>query len=88
MPDELRSPIKHHLVLHRIDPGQGIRFLRPVNRRIAVLLGGADPVDLPYPLGALLTSLADELPLHLIKASVLSTTPGAAHQACGFDLGR
>jgi predicted DNA-binding WGR domain protein len=25
MPDELRSPIKHHLVLHRIDPGQGIR---------------------------------------------------------------
>jgi hypothetical protein len=20
MPDELRSPIKHHLVLHRIDP--------------------------------------------------------------------
>jgi predicted DNA-binding WGR domain protein len=25
MPDELRSPIKHHLVLHRIDPGQGVR---------------------------------------------------------------
>jgi predicted DNA-binding WGR domain protein len=25
MPDDLRSPIKHHLVLHRIDPGQGIR---------------------------------------------------------------
>jgi predicted DNA-binding WGR domain protein len=25
MPDELRSPIKHHLVLHRIDPMQGIR---------------------------------------------------------------
>jgi predicted DNA-binding WGR domain protein len=25
VPDELRSPIKHHLVLHRIDPGQGIR---------------------------------------------------------------
>jgi predicted DNA-binding WGR domain protein len=25
MPDELRSPIKHHLVLHRIDPKQGIR---------------------------------------------------------------
>jgi predicted DNA-binding WGR domain protein len=25
MPDELRSPIKHHLVLHRIDPEQGIR---------------------------------------------------------------
>ena len=25
MPDELRSPIKHHLVLHRIDLGQGIR---------------------------------------------------------------
>jgi predicted DNA-binding WGR domain protein len=25
MPDELRSPIKHHLVLPRIDPGQGIR---------------------------------------------------------------
>ena len=25
MPDELRSPIKHHLVLHRIGPGQGIR---------------------------------------------------------------
>jgi predicted DNA-binding WGR domain protein len=24
-PDEFRSPIKHHLVLHRIDPGQGIR---------------------------------------------------------------
>jgi hypothetical protein len=24
MPDELRSPIKHHLVLHRIDPEQGI----------------------------------------------------------------
>jgi predicted DNA-binding WGR domain protein len=23
--DELRSPIKHHLVLHRIDPEQGIR---------------------------------------------------------------
>jgi predicted DNA-binding WGR domain protein len=25
MPDELRAPIKHHLVLHRIDPEQGIR---------------------------------------------------------------
>ena len=25
MPDELRSPVKHHLVLHRIDPQQGIR---------------------------------------------------------------
>jgi predicted DNA-binding WGR domain protein len=25
MPDELRSPIKRHLVLHRIDPVQGIR---------------------------------------------------------------
>jgi predicted DNA-binding WGR domain protein len=25
MPDELRSPIKHHLVLYRIDPEQGIR---------------------------------------------------------------
>jgi hypothetical protein len=24
MPDELRSPIKHHLVLHRIDPDQGV----------------------------------------------------------------
>jgi predicted DNA-binding WGR domain protein len=24
VPDELRSPVKHHLVLHRIDPGQGI----------------------------------------------------------------
>ena len=24
MPDKLRSPIKHHLVLHRIDPGQGM----------------------------------------------------------------
>jgi predicted DNA-binding WGR domain protein len=25
MPDELRSPIKHHLMLHRIGPEQGIR---------------------------------------------------------------
>jgi predicted DNA-binding WGR domain protein len=25
VPDELRSPIKHHLVLHRIDPEQGIQ---------------------------------------------------------------
>jgi predicted DNA-binding WGR domain protein len=25
MPDELRSPIKHHLALHRIDPVQGVR---------------------------------------------------------------
>ncbi|MFC1456399.1 WGR domain-containing protein [Microvirga arabica] len=25
MLDDLRSPIKHHLVLHRIDPEQGIR---------------------------------------------------------------
>ena len=25
MPDELRSPVKHHLVLHRIDPEQGVR---------------------------------------------------------------
>ncbi len=25
MPDDLRSPIKHHLVLRRIDPEQGIR---------------------------------------------------------------
>ena len=25
MPDELRSPIKHYLVLHRIHPEQGIR---------------------------------------------------------------
>ncbi len=25
MPDELRSPIKHHLMLHRIDREQGIR---------------------------------------------------------------
>ena len=25
MHDEVRSPIKHHLVLHRIDPEQGIR---------------------------------------------------------------
>ena len=25
MPDELRSPIKHHLVLHRINPEQGVR---------------------------------------------------------------
>jgi predicted DNA-binding WGR domain protein len=25
MPDDLRSPIKHYLVLHRIDPEQGIR---------------------------------------------------------------
>jgi predicted DNA-binding WGR domain protein len=24
MPDELRSPVKHHLVLHRIDPGPGV----------------------------------------------------------------
>jgi predicted DNA-binding WGR domain protein len=25
VPDDLRSPIKHHLVLHRIDPEQGVR---------------------------------------------------------------
>ena len=25
VPDDIRSPIKHHLVLHRIDPEQGIR---------------------------------------------------------------
>jgi len=25
LPNDLRSPIKHHLVLHRIDPEQGIR---------------------------------------------------------------
>ncbi len=25
MQDDKRSPIKHHLVLHRIDPKQGIR---------------------------------------------------------------
>jgi hypothetical protein len=25
VPDQLRSPIKHYLVLHRIDPEQGIR---------------------------------------------------------------
>jgi predicted DNA-binding WGR domain protein len=25
MPNELHSPIQHHLVLHRIDPEQGIR---------------------------------------------------------------
>lgn len=25
MPDELRSPVKHYLVLHRIDPEQGVR---------------------------------------------------------------
>jgi len=25
MPDDLRSPIKHHLMLHRTDPEQGIR---------------------------------------------------------------
>jgi predicted DNA-binding WGR domain protein len=25
MPDELRSPVRHHLVLHRIDPEQGVR---------------------------------------------------------------
>ncbi|MBM6584108.1 WGR domain-containing protein [Microvirga sp. BT689] len=25
MPDDLRSPIKHYLVLHRIDPEQGTR---------------------------------------------------------------
>ena len=25
MPDELRSPIKHHLILHRIDSEQGVR---------------------------------------------------------------
>ena len=25
MPDDLRSPIQHQLVLHRIDPEQGIR---------------------------------------------------------------
>jgi predicted DNA-binding WGR domain protein len=25
MPDELRSPIKHHLVLHWIDPENGVR---------------------------------------------------------------
>jgi predicted DNA-binding WGR domain protein len=25
MPDDLRSPIKHHLVLHRIEPEHGIR---------------------------------------------------------------
>jgi hypothetical protein len=27
MPDDLRSPIKHHLVLHRIHPEQGVRRL-------------------------------------------------------------
>jgi predicted DNA-binding WGR domain protein len=25
MPDEFRSPIKHHPVLHRVDPEQGVR---------------------------------------------------------------
>ena len=25
MPDELRYPVRHHLVLHQIDPEQGIR---------------------------------------------------------------
>jgi hypothetical protein len=25
MPDDLRSPVKHHLVLHRVDPEQGVR---------------------------------------------------------------
>ena len=25
MPDEHRSPIKHHLLLHRIEPEQGVR---------------------------------------------------------------
>jgi predicted DNA-binding WGR domain protein len=33
-PDELRSPIKHYLVLHRIDPEQGIRrFCRLMIKR-------------------------------------------------------
>jgi predicted DNA-binding WGR domain protein len=27
VPNELRSPVKHHLVLHRIDPEQGVRRL-------------------------------------------------------------
>ena len=30
MPDELRSPIKHHLVLHRIDPAEGEAYIRTV----------------------------------------------------------
>jgi predicted DNA-binding WGR domain protein len=25
MPDELRSPSRHQVLLHRIDPGQGVR---------------------------------------------------------------
>jgi hypothetical protein len=25
MPDELRSSVQHHLVLHQIDPEQGVR---------------------------------------------------------------
>ena len=34
MPDELRSPIQHHLILHRIDPEQGIRrFYSPMIER-------------------------------------------------------
>jgi hypothetical protein len=27
MPDKLRSPIKHHLALHRIDPRQGVWYI-------------------------------------------------------------
>ena len=52
MPDELRSPIKHHLVLHRIDPEQGHpAFLlahdraRPVRGRAAGPQLGADRYD-------------------------------------------
>ena len=33
-PDELRSPIKHHLVLHRRNPEQGVvRFYSLMNER-------------------------------------------------------
>ena len=35
MPDDLRSPIKHHLVLHRIDPEQGVaRFYSLMIERV------------------------------------------------------
>lgn len=54
MPDELRSPIKHHLVLHRIDRAQGVRrfYSLMIERdlfgtvRLVCNRGGVHPIGL------------------------------------------
>jgi predicted DNA-binding WGR domain protein len=84
MPDELRSPIKHHLVLHRIDPTGQRRFYSLMIERD--LFGTVRLVSKWGRVGARSHEMATEFPTEGDAAEALEALASARRRQGYSDL--